>query len=162
MLLLLLVVLMHIEMAQQLIPTVRFDGYFILTDLTGVPDLFSKVRPVLSSMLPGLPVDARVAELRPGVRRVVTVWVLAVVPLIAFGMVWLVLHLPELVTSAARAIARQWETLQGAWSQGQPVVVALSTISLVLLGAPLAGLALMAYRMVLMLARACGVAWRES
>ena len=156
--LLLLAVLMHIEMAQQLIPTVRFDGYFILTDLTGVPDLFSKVRPVLSSLLPGRPVDARVAELRPGVRRVVTVWVLAVVPLIAFGMVWLVLHLPELVTSAARAIAVQWETLQGAWSQGQPVVVALSTISLVLLGAPLAGLALMAYRMVLVLA---GAVWRR-
>lgn len=156
--LLLLVVLMHIEMAQQLIPTVRFDGYFILTDLTGVPDLFSKVRPVLSGMLPGRPVDARVAELRPGVRRVVTAWVLAVVPLIAFGMVWLVLHLPELITSAAKAIAVQWETLQGAWSQGQPVVVALSTISLVLLGAPLAGLAVMAYRMVLVLA---GAVWRR-
>ena len=42
-----------------------------------------------------------------------------------------------------------------------PVVVALSTISLVLLGAPLAGLALMAYRMVLVLRDMEGLSARE-
>ena len=51
---LLLVVLLHVEMVQQLLPLVRLDGYFILADLTGVPDLFARVGPVLRGLLPGL------------------------------------------------------------------------------------------------------------
>ena len=56
---------MQIEMVQQLIPTVRFDGYFVLADLAGVPDLFARVRPVLLSLLPGRPADPQVTELPP-------------------------------------------------------------------------------------------------
>ncbi len=69
---LLALLLMQIEMVQQLIPTVRFDGYFVLADLAGVPDLFARVRPVLLSLLPGRPADPRVTELRPRTRRLVT------------------------------------------------------------------------------------------
>ena len=85
--LLLVVLIMHIEMAQQLVPTVRFDGYFVLADLAGVPELFSRVRPVLVSMLPGRAVDPRVSELRPAARRIVTAWVLLVVPTLTAGLV---------------------------------------------------------------------------
>jgi putative peptide zinc metalloprotease protein len=45
--------LMHFEMIQQLVPTLRFDGYFVLADIAGVPDLFNRIRPVLLSLLPG-------------------------------------------------------------------------------------------------------------
>ena len=91
-LLLLALLLMQIEMVQQLIPTVRFDGYFVLADLAGVPDLFARVRPVLLSLLPGRPADPRVTELRPRTRRVVTGWVLVVVPTLAIGFGWLLLQ----------------------------------------------------------------------
>ena len=36
----------HLEMLEQLLPFVRFDGYFILSDLAGVPDLFARVVPI--------------------------------------------------------------------------------------------------------------------
>ena len=39
--LLLVIAATHLEMLEQLLPFVRFDGYFILTDLAGVPDLFA-------------------------------------------------------------------------------------------------------------------------
>ena len=45
--------LVQVELAQQLLPALRLDGYFILTDLVGVPDLFRKIGPVLRSLVPG-------------------------------------------------------------------------------------------------------------
>ena len=49
--LLLVIAITHLEMLEQLLPFVRFDGYFILSDLVGVPDLFARVAPVLRSCL---------------------------------------------------------------------------------------------------------------
>jgi len=39
-------------MVRQLAPLVRFDGYHVLADLTGVPDLFARIKPTLSGLLP--------------------------------------------------------------------------------------------------------------
>ena len=39
-------------MLRQLTPLVRFDGYHVLADLTGVPDLFHRIRPTLLGLLP--------------------------------------------------------------------------------------------------------------
>ena len=79
---LLVVLVLQLEMLQQLIPAVRFDGYYVLADLAGVPDLFARVRPVLRSLRAGAPADPRVTELRPAARRLVAGWVLVVVPLL--------------------------------------------------------------------------------
>ena len=51
-LLLLVIAVTHLEMLEQLLPFVRFDGYFILSDLVGVPDLFARIVPVLRSAVP--------------------------------------------------------------------------------------------------------------
>ncbi|HEV8221663.1 MAG TPA: hypothetical protein VGQ05_15440, partial [Streptosporangiaceae bacterium] len=50
--LLLVIAFTHLEMLEQLLPFVRFDGYYILSDLVGVPDLFARVVPILKSALP--------------------------------------------------------------------------------------------------------------
>ena len=47
------VMLIHLEIVQQLMPSLRLDGYFILADLIGVPDLFRRIRPTLRSLIPG-------------------------------------------------------------------------------------------------------------
>jgi putative peptide zinc metalloprotease protein len=86
---LLVALLMHLEMLQQLIPTVRFDGYFLLSDLAGVPDLFARMRPVLRSLRPWRPMDPRLGELRPAARRIVIGWVVVVAPLLAVAFCWL-------------------------------------------------------------------------
>lgn len=57
------VLVAHIEVLEQLMPAVRLDGYFILGDLAGVPDLFGKIRPILLSMLPGRPVRPEISDL---------------------------------------------------------------------------------------------------
>ncbi len=45
--LLLVVVTQILQMVRQLLPLVRFDGYHILADATGVPDLFQRIKPTL-------------------------------------------------------------------------------------------------------------------
>ena len=50
--LLLVIALTHLEMLEQLLPFVRFDGYFILSDLVGVPDLFARVPPWYAAACP--------------------------------------------------------------------------------------------------------------
>ena len=40
-------------MVQQLIPLLRFDGYYVLTDLTGVPDILSRIKPIFRSLARG-------------------------------------------------------------------------------------------------------------
>jgi putative peptide zinc metalloprotease protein len=94
--LLLVIAITHLEMLEQLLPFVRFDGYFILSDLVGVPDLFARVTPVLRSCLSRWRKDPRATGLRRGARIVITAWVLCVVPLLAIAMGYMVLHLPEI------------------------------------------------------------------
>jgi putative peptide zinc metalloprotease protein len=150
---LLAALLMHVEMAQQLIPTVRFDGYFILADLAGVPDLFSRVGPVLLSLLPGRPDDPRVSELRPAARRIVTLWVLAVVPTLLAGLGWLVYSSPYLVRHTAGALSRQDAALRAAWHARDLPAGLLAAVSIALLLLPVLGLLLLLRQLVAGLAR---------
>jgi putative peptide zinc metalloprotease protein len=93
--LLLVIAVTHLEMLEQLSPVVRFDGYFILSDVAGVPDMFARVMPILRSALPGGRNDPRVAGLRRGTRILVTCWVLVVIPLLIAFLGYLLLRLPE-------------------------------------------------------------------
>ena len=153
---LLALLLMHVEMVQQLIPTVRFDGYFVLADLAGVPDLFARVRPVLLSLLPGRPSDPRVRQLRPSARRIVTSWVLLVVPTLAIGFGWLLYSLPYLVRRTGSAITAQVQAMASSWDAHDFAAVALAAVSILLLLLPALGLLLLAQRLALLAIRVVG------
>ena len=112
--LLLVIAITHLEMLEQLLPFVRFDGYFILSDLAGVPDLFARVVPILRSTVPGGRRDPRVTGLRRHARILVTSWVLCVIPLLAVGLGYLMLHLPEINRALVRAGGRQAHLMSAA------------------------------------------------
>jgi putative peptide zinc metalloprotease protein len=141
--LVLAIVLIHVEILQQLMPVVRLDGYFILTDLVGVPDLFDRVRPVLSSILPWRSTDPRVAELRPAARATVTAWVLLVVPALLAVAGFIVVHTPDLLRDVWRSEQREWQGVQAALDAGDAALVSLGLLSMVLLALPVLGLALL-------------------
>ena len=84
--LLLVIATQILQMIRQLTPLVRFDGYHVLADLTGVPDLFPRIGPTLLSLWPTRWRDPKAAELKPWARAVITLWVLAVVPLLGFAL----------------------------------------------------------------------------
>ena len=141
--LLVAILLVNLEMLQQLLPIVRLDGYFILSDLIGVPDLFGRIGPVLSGLLPGRPTHARAAQLRPYARAVLTGWVLIVVPLLVGGLVLATVRLPTLLETTWHAIDADWASLQSARRAGSASGVLLAAIAIVVLALPMVGLVLL-------------------
>ena len=103
--LLLLVVIQTFAIVQQSLPLLRLDGFYIISDLTGVPDMLTRIKPVLRRLIPGREPDPRVTELKPWVRRVVTGYVCFVVPLIALLFVLMLIHAP-------RAFATGYDSLR--------------------------------------------------
>ena len=150
---LLALLVLHLEMVQQLIPVVRLDGYYVLADLAGVPDLFSRVGPVMRSLRPGAEPDPRVVELRPRARRVVVTWVLVVTPLLVVGAGWLLWHLPTIVEQTLLALRSQVIQLERAASGGDVVTVVLTLIAILLLAVPLLGIGVLLWRL-------CETLWR--
>lgn len=116
--LLLVAFLGQIGLVQQLLPVVRMDGYFILGDLTGVPDLFGRIKPMLLSLLPGRGAHPDVKDLRPSTRVVVITWVLVVVPILAAGLILFILQLPTILSSTVSVWQQQMQQASDAWTTG--------------------------------------------
>ncbi|HEX3222486.1 MAG TPA: MinD/ParA family protein [Nocardioides sp.] len=145
--LLLTTAMLQVQMVQQLVPAVRFDGYYVLADLAGVPDLFHRVGPVLRSLRPGTPADPRVLELRPHARRIVVAWVVMVVPLLVFCFAWLLWRLPFFLDQIVQGMRQQWALASQAWPAGDIALVAVAVISMVLLVLPAIGLGVLLGRL---------------
>ncbi len=134
------VLLVHLEILQQLLPSLRFDGYFILADLIGVPDLFRRIGPVLRSLIPGQPTDPRVAGLKRAARFTLTAWVLVIVALLTFELAFIILNIPGLARTFARSLHIQANGMAEQFGRSDIAAGLVSVISLVLLVLPIAGL----------------------
>jgi putative peptide zinc metalloprotease protein len=102
--LLLTIAVTHLEMLEQLLPVVRFDGYFILSDLVGIPDLFARIGPVLRAVFARRR-QTRDVTLRAPVRRIITAWVLCVIPLLVLLMGSLLRYLPAFNRSLWQSVS---------------------------------------------------------
>jgi len=110
--LLLTIAVTHLEMLEQLLPVVRFDGYFILSDLIGVPDIFARVGPVLGTAF-AQGRHTRTVALRRPARRLITAWIACVIPLLAFTMGSLLLYLPDFNRSLWFSVDDAWHLVTG-------------------------------------------------
>jgi putative peptide zinc metalloprotease protein len=140
--LLIVVVGQQLLILDQFAPWIRLDGYHIVSDLIGVSDLFGRIKPVVKSLLPGRPLDPRVAELKRWARVAVTTWVLGTVTAIT-GTAFLV------IGHAAGYLKRAWESLivqvdaVGTGARlGNVVDVVNGAISTLMLLLPVAGISL--------------------
>jgi putative peptide zinc metalloprotease protein len=137
--LLVAIVALHIETATQFLPMIRLDGYYILSDLIGVPDLFSRMGPVLASMIPGRPTHPRVLELKPWVRRTITLWVLIVAPSLLYWVAGFVIVLPQLLPVLWHRLIWLIHAVSTAAATGQPALATLAAVDVLLLLLPCAG-----------------------
>ncbi len=137
--LLLVIALTHLEMLEQLLPFVRFDGYFILSDLAGVPDLFARIAPVVRGVLSKGPQDPRVTGLRRRARIIVTGWVLCVIPLLAVGLGYLLLNLPGINRALWHSGSQQAHLMATAMDGHRYPMAAADAIGIALIALSLAG-----------------------
>lgn len=146
--LIVVVAVQHLAILQQFLPFVRLDGYYVVSDLAGIPDLFGRIKPILSSLVPGRTPAKAVTALKPRSRAIVTAWVLTTVPLLAASMVFLAVHVPSLLAKTARLIGLQSEALVAAGRIGAVQGAALSGLHLVLLAVPVVGITVTMARVV--------------
>jgi putative peptide zinc metalloprotease protein len=135
------IMLTHVEIVQQLLPSLRFDGYFILADLIGVPDLFRRIGPTLRGLIPGRPKDARGRDLKRPARLILTAWVMLVVPLLGTELALLILNGPALVRTLARSLGAEWQAAVARFGQAEIAAGLVTVVSMVLIVLPMAGLA---------------------
>src|SRR5207247_9614087 len=98
--LLLAMVLVQIDALHQFFPLFRLDGYYVASDLIGVPDLFMRMRPMLASFIPGRPLHPQVKALRPWARYAVATWVLLTLAVLRFLSVLLITAFPRRLAPA--------------------------------------------------------------
>jgi putative peptide zinc metalloprotease protein len=150
------VVLMEFEMLHQFLPFLRLDGYYVIADLTGVPDIFARIKPVLVSLVPWRKPDRRVTALKGWVRIAVTVWVIftAVFLLYTYGV--MLLHLPTIAGTAWASLIALIGRAGTALQRGQTASGLFDGLQLLLLALPAIGLA---WTLARMLQRLLATAW---
>jgi putative peptide zinc metalloprotease protein len=140
--LLLLIAVQMLEIVKNLSPVIRSDGYHILSDATGVPDLYAHMGPTLKRLLPWRRNEP--SALKGWARVFVTAWVLIIVPILLAMAFSAILLFPKLAASA-------WESgsnlLTGLGDQDVAGVLA-SLARLFALALPVLGVALIMQRLV--------------
>ena len=157
--LLLIVATQLVLMVRQLTPIVRFDGYHVLADATGVPDLFQRIRPTLLGLLPWRWNDAESRTLKPGARAIITAWVLVVVPLLLLAMLSLVLAFPRMVGSAWQGVQDQSAQFADGLAAADIGSAAGSALGIIAIAIPTAGIC---YILIRLLRQLMLAAWRSS
>jgi putative peptide zinc metalloprotease protein len=140
--LLLLIPLQHLEIVHQLLPFLRLDGYYIVSDLTGVPDILSRLKPTLKSLVPGLKTDPRVHELKPWARVVVTLYVILLVPVVIALFSLMAFAAPRVFATAWDAFGVTWQHAREAIDRREEITSLVSLIQLALVVLTPVGLAL--------------------
>lgn len=133
-LLLFAVLLINLEILYQFIPFVRLDGYWLLADLTGIPDFFSQMEPFLRSVLPVPRLrGSRLPNLRPWVRAIFALYILFTIPLLLYLFLLMLRALPRLFVMTGDALVTHARMFSTAWSQADLLSMVLLGISMLLL-----------------------------
>ncbi|MFL6106551.1 MAG: hypothetical protein ACJ72L_06290 [Marmoricola sp.] len=146
--LLLIVATQILQMLRQLTPLVRFDGYHVLADVTGVPDLFHRIRPTLLGALPWRWRHPESTVLKPWARLVVTAWVVVVVPVLLCTLYLMVITLPRVLGTAWAGAHRQAVLLGRAWSGADPLAALGHGLGVIAVMFPVLAAALILGRLV--------------
>lgn len=147
--LLVVVFLINLDVLYQLVPFVRLDGYWVLADLTGIPDFFSLMTPFLGSLLPGGRWrGARLPPLKPWVRRVFLAYALLTLPVLGLMVGLFLVQGPRVTSLLLGTLAEQATTVAGAVRAGDVLGAAAGAASGLVLALPLLGLAYLVHRLV--------------
>jgi len=112
-------------------------------------------------MLPWRGLHPRVQELKPWVRRVITLWVVLVIPALIYFLVPFLLLAPRLLPLVWDSLVARGPALAAAMQAGELVTAAVDLIQMCLLVLPWAGAALIFTVMGGQLVRAVRTRWRR-
>ena len=138
--LLVLVVVQHLQILQQFLPFLRLDGYYILSDLTGVPDMFQRIKPTLKSLLPWKGSHDKVEELKPWVRWAISGWVITLIPVLMLVFGLMIFNMPRMVATAWDSFWVQTERVSDSFDDGRELSGVVGVMQAGFLVLPIAGI----------------------
>jgi putative peptide zinc metalloprotease protein len=164
-----MVVIAQVETLRQLLPFVRLDGYYIVADLAGVPNLFPYLRPALTSAARfrhGVPRhSARTRLLRALTRRsqaVLTLWACVTFPILLANVIAFVVLAPRIAGTAWGSSRLQAQVLSAAVERGDVVALLNGVVGLTTLALPIAGVLYIVARIGARVPELVGMAWQRN
>jgi putative peptide zinc metalloprotease protein len=145
--LLVFLVLTDLEILQQSLPFVRFDGYWALADLTGIPDFFTHMTGFWRHILRrSQPSGTRLPKLKRWGTVVLAVYSLVTVPILLIFLLLTIAALPRVLATAWESGGRQVAAASLAWSHHDAAAGLLAGLQLLILIFPAAAMAYMLVR----------------
>jgi putative peptide zinc metalloprotease protein len=132
----------NLTIIQQLLPVVRFDGYWVLSDIVGVPDLFARIKPALRSLRHW----TKPADLTWKATIIVTTWVVVIVPLLLGGMVLTIKRFPSFIEHNYHGFLSYYHTAYVSAGHSRWSATALAVLMMMFLMLPVIGIGVMLIR----------------
>lgn len=146
--LLMIVVMLNLEIFRQLQPLVRLDGYWVIADMTGVPDFLSRVGPFVKRLLP---IKSKEAEKLPPLKwwgaLVFGAYVFIAIPLLIFLIGAMLISVPRLLATGWDSFQHQLMGFSQAQAAGNGLGMTVAIIQALLIGLPMLGALYSVYRM---------------
>lgn len=142
--LLLLILVQNLAVFHQLLPFLRLDGYFIVSDLVGIPDLFTRIGPILQNVFLRKKTSAT-HDLKSWVKWVVTIWVVITIPLLICIIGIMLMHAPAIVTAAVASAQIHADAMATSFEQQDYIMAIVSALQLVILLLPALGVGVICY-----------------
>lgn len=157
--LLVAVSIINLDILRQCLPFLRFDGYWALADLTGIPDFFSQMGAFIRSVVP-IPAwkGQKLPRLKPWVKAVFAIYVFVGIPLLAFLIFGLIRFAPAIVRFSWGALGAQRDLFLAALRAGEILTALAAASQLLLLLLPLL---VVTYLIVSFTRRMIRAAWRQ-
>ncbi len=132
------VVLIDLDILFQNLPFVRMDGYWALTDLTGIPDFFSQIGPFLRSVLP-VPAwkGNRLPGLKPWVKVVFASYICVTIFVLVTLLSFTIINAPTIVLTSWNSLRIQQGALANEQSTHNYSGMVLLVVQMLLTALPL-------------------------
>ena len=133
-----IVLLIDLDIIFQMMPFVRFDGYWALADLTGIPDFFAQIGPFVRSVLP-LPAwrGSKLPNLEPWVKVVFASYIIVTILVLALLMFFMVATAPTTVITTWDVLVAQNAVFVSALSHRNVLGMVLVVVQELILSMPL-------------------------
>ncbi|HEY7623411.1 MAG TPA: hypothetical protein VIA63_00140 [Candidatus Limnocylindria bacterium] len=141
--LLIVMALIDLEILYQMLPFVRMDGYWILADLTGIPDFFSQMGAFLRSLVGRR--EGEIPDLKPWAKVVFILYTIIVVPLIAFLLFLAIKTFPAVFATALDSGAKLAGTAGEGFARGDVVAIAAAFVQILILALQVLGLGVLVF-----------------
>ena len=130
----------------QFLPFIRLDGYYIMSDLVGVPNLFAYLGPVLKSTFrrPDAATTARLSLLKRRARLAIKVWSIVTVAFLAFNFGGIAILAPILIPEEWASIRLQGQAMAAAFARESIALGVNDLIDLIIVAVAPVGMFLIA------------------